>query len=157
MGKVGVDWQEKRNNGHAGRWKKDQKGGRSRGRNVREATRKGRRLRSTGEMNPARIVPAPYNVQSSRASFSKRAMRYDAMRCYAGAFLSVNKPALLHRKRFLVLICILYIARQKCIKALNPLLKKINIQLNFVKILHSYIKHIVQLCNNLRFTLRVMW
>lgn len=48
-----------------------------------EATRKDRRLRSTGEMNPARIVPAPYNVQSSRAGFSRRAIRYDAMQCYS--------------------------------------------------------------------------
>lgn len=109
MGKVGVDWQEameKRNNGHAGRWRKDQKGGGSQGRNA--ATRKGRRLRSTGEMNPARIIPAPYNVQSSRAGFSRRAKRYDAMLRHAGAFLSANKSALLRkvpRVRFLRALC----------------------------------------------------
>lgn len=50
------------------------------------ATRKGRRLRSTGETNPARArescTCAPYNVQSSRAR--------DALR--HGAFLSTYKP-----------------------------------------------------------------
>lgn len=48
---------------------------------LREATRKGRRLRSTWEKWTLRggIVPAPYNVQSSRAGFS--GIRCDAMQC----------------------------------------------------------------------------
>lgn len=47
-------------------------------------TRKDRRLRSTGEMNPARIVSAPYNVQSSRAGFS------DAARCGVTACVPIG-------------------------------------------------------------------
>jgi len=50
--------------------------------------RRGRADASTGEMNPARIVPAPYNVQSNRAGLAgARVMRCYDTHGHAGAFL----------------------------------------------------------------------
>lgn len=66
-GGVAGGLERKRNNRRAGRWNKDNKKEVGVEAEMHGATRKGRRLRSTAEANPARVVPAPYNVQSSTA------------------------------------------------------------------------------------------
>lgn len=97
MGKMGVEWQEAREKEE--QWKRSaveegQKGSGQRCMGLRGRADASGRLKK----RILRVVPAPYNVQSSRTGLAC-AMRCDAMLWHASAYLSGCKSTLPHRVR----------------------------------------------------------